>query len=93
SQSEIGGERTTDIYSVANIYRSFGRKVELRNSYSGYIGRFPEKSDLQCPGGRAGGILDGLYSESLLPEINVSDIADNLHISGYLPAFPYLMGT
>jgi len=40
-----------------------------------------------------GGILDGLYSERLLPEINVSDIADNLQISGYLPAFPYLIGT
>ena len=45
-------------------------------------------------GGRhqVGGILDGLYSEHLLPEINVSNIADDLHISGYLPAFLYLMG-
>jgi hypothetical protein len=40
-----------------------------------------------------GGTLDGLYSERLLPEINVSDIAGDLHISRYLPAFPYLMGT
>lgn len=39
------------------------------------------------------GILDELYSECLLPEINVSDIAGDLYMSRYLPAFPYLMGT
>jgi len=46
-------------------------------------------------GGRhqTGGTLDRLYSECLLPEINVSNTADDLHISGYLPAFPCLMGT
>lgn len=42
---------------------------------------------------QTGGIRDGLYSEHLLPEINVSNIADDLHISGYLPVFLYLMGS
>jgi hypothetical protein len=42
---------------------------------------------------QTGGILDWLYSECPLPEINVGSITDELHMSGYLPAFPYLMGT
>jgi hypothetical protein len=37
--------------------------------------------------------LDELYPERLLLEINVSDIADNLQMPGYLPVFPYLTGT
>jgi hypothetical protein len=39
------------------------------------------------------GILDVLYSECLLLETNISDIAVDLYMSRYLLAFPYLMGT